>query len=103
MASMSNFRKQISSISLSAVGRICTKTLSPFMIFELIWFCIYKDKKVSASNSMLLYIDLTFIFLVITVFDPDEMENRITHAFLARGARASLQMVTVYLRTYKYV
>lgn len=43
---------------------------------------------------MLLYIDLTFVFLDITVFDPDGMENRITQAFLARGARASLQMVT---------
>lgn len=45
---------------------------------------------------MLFYIDLTLVFLDITVFYPDGMENRFTDAFLARGARASLYMVTVY-------
>lgn len=91
MAPLSNFRKQISSISLSTVGRICTKILSLFMIFYLLWFYVYKDKQVSASNSMLLYINLTLVLLDITVFDPDGMENRISHTFLARDARASQQ------------
>lgn len=35
--------------------------------FQLIWFCIYKERYVSTGNDMFPYGDITFAFLGITL------------------------------------
>lgn len=38
-------------------------TLSPFVIFKVFWFYVYKEKYVSAGYGMLAYEDFLFVLL----------------------------------------